>query len=289
MSQRDDSAAEAVNPYGDSPRQKGSILPLLVENLHDPNPRVRILSIREIADYADDRALVSLLELAEHDPVLEVRCAAILALGDFVDISGVTCLEEGDELDAWCQEEALDPADLERTRDFLLTVYHDQTRTLNERRRAVESLSHMANEVVEDVIAELYARPEKEAKMSALKAMGWNGARRWEKTLQHALLHPDREILIEAIHAAGESGLEGLGRELWSLTYAEEKDIVSAAIWALGQTGWDGAFERLDELTLDSDPKIRECADEAMEEWLFFNGLLEEGNYSRTSRFLDEE
>jgi len=278
-----------VNPYRDSPRQKGSILALLLENLRDPNPRVRMLSIREIADCADDRALAPLLELAEQDSALEVRCAAILALGDFVYISGATYLEEGDELDAWCQEEALDPADLERTRGFLLSVYYDQTRTLDERRRAVESLGHMANKVVEDVIAELYARPEKEAKISALKAMGWNGARRWEKTLQHALLHPDREILIEAIHAAGESGMEGLGRELWSLTYAEEKDIVLAAIWALGQTGWEGAFERLDELTLDSDPQIRECADEAMEEWLFFNGLLEEGNHSRTSRFLDEE
>jgi HEAT repeat protein len=278
-----------VNPYRDSPRQKGSILALLLENLRDPNPRVRMLSIREIADCADDRALAPLLELAEQDSALEVRCAAILALGDFVYISGVTYLEEGDELDAWCQEEALDPADLERTRGFLLSVYYDQTRTLDERRRAVESLGHMANKVVEDVIAELYARPEKEAKISALKAMGWNGARRWEKTLQHALLHPDREILIEAIHAAGESGMEGLGRELWSLTYAEEKDIVLAAIWALGQTGWEGAFERLDELTLDSDPQIRECADEAMEEWLFFNGLLEGGNHSRTSRFLDEE
>jgi HEAT repeat protein len=289
VSQRDDSAAEAVNPYRESPRRKGSILSLLLENLHNPNPRVRMLAVREIADNANGRTLASVLELAEGDPALEVRCAAILALGDLTYLSGVTSLEEEDGFEEWCEEDALEPADLERVRDFLLSVYYDRGRTLEERRRAVESLSHMADGVIEDVIAELYACPEKDAKISALKAMGSNGARRWEKTLQHALLHPDREILIEAIHAAGESGMEGLGTELWSLTYAEDKDVALAAIWALGQTGWEGAFERLDELTLDADPRIRECADEAMEEWLFFNGLLEGGSYSPTSPFLEEE
>jgi HEAT repeat protein len=288
VSQRDDSATEALDAYRDPPRQKGSILPLLLANLRDPNPRVRILAIREIADYADSRALSPLIELAECDPQLQVRCAAILALGDYVYIGGIASSEE-DESDAWYQEDSLDLVDLERTRDFLLSLYHDRARTLEEQRRAVESLSHMPNREVEEAIAELYARPEKEAKISALRAMGWNGAHRWEKTLQRALAHPDRELKIEAIHAAGESGLEELGRDLWPLTYVEDKDIAMAAVWALGQTGWEGAFERLDELTLDPDPQIRECADQAMDEWLFFNGLLETDSYGRISRFLDEE
>jgi hypothetical protein len=96
-------------------------------------------------------------------------------------------------------------------------------------------------------------------------------------------------VRLEAIRAAGESGMEELGQELLSLTYAEDQDVALAAIWALGQTGWDGAFERLDELTLDPDSQFRECADEAMEEWLFFNGLAENGTYTPSSPFLDEE
>lgn len=289
MSQRDDSATEVVNPYRDSFRPKGSILSLLIENLRSPNPRVRILAVREIAHDADRRTLRSLIELAEGDPALEVRCAAILALGDLAYTSGMTCLDTEDELEEWSKDHALHLADLGRVRDFLLSIYNDQERTLDERRHAVESLSHLSDGVVEDIIAELYARPEVEAKISALKAMGWNGARRWERPLRQAFLHPDHAIRLEAIHAAGESGLEELGQELWSLTYVEDKDIALAAIWALGQTGWEGAFERLDELTLDVDPEVRECADEAMEEWLFFNGLLESDSYSPTSHFLDEE
>jgi HEAT repeat protein len=280
---------EALDSHRDDPRQRGSILSFLLENLRDPNPRVRVLAIREIADYADDGALDPLIELADKDPELEVRCAAIAALGHYVYNGGVICLDEEDELDAWRQQDALDPADLERTRGFLLSVYRDQTRTLDEQRRAVESLSHMPNKEVEETIAELFARAEKKAKISALAAMGWNGARRWEAVLRKALLHPDREIQIEAIRAGGESGLEELGRELWPLTYVEDKDIALAAIWALGQTGWEGAFERLDELTLDPDPQIRGCADDAMEEWLFFNGLLQTDSYGRASRFLEEE
>jgi HEAT repeat protein len=280
---------ETVNPHHNRPHSKGSILSLLLENLHDPNPRVRILAIREIADEADGRTVDALLELAAGDPALEVRCAAILALGDLTYSTGIIYLDGEDELEEWCEGTALQPADLERVHDFVVSLYHDQSRTLDERRRAVESLSHMADGAVEDIIAELYARPEVEAKISALRAMGWNGARRWERPLRQAFQHPDRAIAIEAIHAAGESGLEELGQELLSLTYVEDKDVALAAIWALGQTGWEGGFERLDELTLDVDLQVRECADEAMEEWLFFNGLLENASYSPTSRFLDEE
>jgi hypothetical protein len=250
---------------------------------------VRILAVREIADDPNDHTLALLLELAERDPALEVRCAAILALGDLTYTGGITCMDEEGELEEWCEGTSLQPADLERIHDLMLSIYHDPQRTLDERRCAVESLSHMADGAVEEVIAELYARPEVEAKISALRAMGWNGARRWEETLRQTFLHPNREIMIEGIRAAGESGMEELGQQLWSLTYVEDIDVALAAIWALGQTGWEGAFERLDELTLDADPRVRECADEAMEEWLFFNGLLENGSYSPSSYFLDEE
>jgi HEAT repeat protein len=273
----------------DSDGTEGTILPLLLDNLDDRNPRARVLAIREISDYTDEIVIKRLLKLAEHDPELSVRCAAITGLGNFIYLGGVGDYDLETDQELACVYDCVADADFQRIYGFLFDVYEDPQRTLDEKRLAIESLSYFTDEAVEEAIADLYQRPEKGAQVSALRAMGYNGAVRWEETLRQELSNHDPEIQIEAITAAGELGLDTLGKDLWRLTYADEQDIALAAIWALGQTGWDGAFERLDELTLHEDARIRECADEAMEEWFFYNGLAQEHDATKMDRFLDEE
>jgi HEAT repeat protein len=270
----------------DPSSEGGTILSLLLENLDDPNPRARVLAVREATDYTDEVVVDRVLALADSDPDHEVRCAAISSLGNFVYLGATTVYEL--ERGTIYAEHLLAEADYKRVYGFLLSLYRDESRTLDERRYAVEALSYASDEAVEELIAELYARPEKEAKISALFAMGCSGSARWEETLATEFMNEDSDLQIEAIHAAGEMGAEDLGKDLWRMTYAEDKDVVMAAIWALGQTGWAGAFDRLDELTLDEDPQIRECADEAMEEWLFYNGLAQETDLDEPDTFLDE-
>jgi HEAT repeat protein len=246
-----------------------------------------VLAIREATDYTDEVVVDRVLALADGDPDIEVRRTAISSLGNFVYLGATTVYEL--EMDAIYAEDLLAEADYRRVYDFLLSLYRDEGRTLDERRYAVESLSYASDETVEGLIAELYARPEKEAKVSALFAMGCSGSVRWEETLRDEFYNSDSDLQIEAIHAAGEMGADDLGKDLWRLTYDEDRDVVMAAVWALGQTGWDGAFDRLDELTLDEDPQVRECADEAMEEWLFYNGLAQDQALDEPDTFLDEE
>jgi hypothetical protein len=273
----------------DAGDEEGTILPLLLDNLEDDNPRARILAIREVSDYTDEVVIDRLIAAAQEDPDPEVRCAAITGLGNFVylgDIGGYDL--EPDEEPPYVEEGVTD-ADFERIYTLLFDVYEDPARTLDEKRTAVESLSYCNDDAVEQAIADLYARPEKEARISAMLAMGYNGAPRWVDILRQELSNPDPDIQLKAIIAAGELGLDDLGKDLWRLTYADDEDIVLAAIWALGQTGWDGAFERLDELTLHANTMIRECADEAMEEWMFYNGLNQEHDSDRIDLFLDKE
>ncbi len=82
---------------------------------------------------------------------------------------------------------------------------------------------------------------------------------------------------------------DSMGKDLLRLTYADDQDVMLSAVWALGQTGWEEAFDRLDELALDPDPEIRELADEALDEWLFFNGLMSEYEEDEEDEFLDFE
>ena len=286
MDPYDGSAVETLHTYGDT--QGGSILSLLMENLQDPSPRARALAAREVADYTLTIAVDRLLEIAKQDPEAQVRCAAIRGLGNYMYLGSLSDydLQTDEELD--CQEDCLTDDDFQRVYDFLVVIAGDERHSLDERRYAIESLSFAGDETAEALIAELYARPEKEAKISAFVAMGITGAERWVEILRQELANPDLDLRVEAIHAAGDLGLDNLGKELWELTYAEDHEIALAAIWALGQTGWDGAFERLDELTLHANPEISDCADEAMEEWLFYNGLSQEHDNDDMDLFLDE-
>jgi HEAT repeat protein len=268
---------------------RGTILPLLLENLRAPKARARILAIREISDLADAVVIDHLIDMARHDPEESVRCAAISGLGKFIRMGVSSACDPETDQEFACLDDCVSDEDFERVYDFLLAAYHDQDRSLEEKRHAVESLSFFSNETVENLIAELYARPERAAQRSALIAMGNNSSVRWVDALARELHNADRELQIEAVLAAGEMGLESLGKELWRLTFSDDKELLLAALWSLGQTGWDGAFERLDELTLHHDPEIREAADVAMEEWLFYNGLSSDLEEDRDLESLENE
>jgi HEAT repeat protein len=289
MNVNTDPSVKALDSHSEQSNREGSILRLLLDSLQDPNPRVRSLALGDISGYVDEAAIARLLEIADRDPDPEVRVAAIAVLGEYV-YAGATSdydIVEGDPY--FADEETLSADDFERTCALLHAIYRDPARTLDEKRAAVESLSHLSTAEVEEMIAALYARSEKEAKISALSAMGWNGNPRWERTVWRELGNADVDLQLEAIHAAGELGLDSLGKDLWRLTYDDDPDVALAAIWALGQTGWDGAFERLDELTLDPDEQIRTCADEAMEEWLFYNRIAQHDSDDDLDRFLEDE
>jgi HEAT repeat protein len=286
MDPHDGSAVETLHTYGDT--QGGSILSLLLENLQDPSPRARALAAREVADYTLTVAVDRLLEIAEKDPEGQVRCAAIHGLGNYMYLGSISDYDLQTDKKLGCLEDCLTDTDFQRVYALLVGIASDEQRSLDERRFAVESLSFAGDETAEKLIAELYARPEKEAKISAFVAMGASGAERWIEILRQELSNPDPDLQVEAIHAAGDLGLDNLGIDLWELTFDDDHEIALSAIWALGQTGWDGAFERLDELTLDADPEISDCADEAMEEWLFYNGLSQDHDNDDMDLFLDE-
>ena len=262
-------------------------IPQPLENLRHPNPRVRRSAIQEMSAGTDKAALDRLIDVAQHDPDLEVRCAAILGLGQLLYAEGNSAYDPEADQEVIPSAGCLSREDLRRIYDLLLSVCRDPACSLDEKRCAVEVESYFSNDAVEGLIAQLYERPEKAAKLSALIAMGRNGSQRWAEILRREMYGPDRDLQLEAITATGEMSLDSLGKDLWRLTYSEDRIVMLAALWALGQTGWDSAFDRLDELTLHEDPEIADAADEAMEEWLFYNELNSESSEEEDSLTLD--
>ena len=79
MSQHTKPQVEAIDPL-DTPNPGGTILPLLLENLGNPNARARVLAIRELSDYTDTVAIDRLIEfvgadrLNDRDAMLAAVC-----------------------------------------------------------------------------------------------------------------------------------------------------------------------------------------------------------------------
>jgi len=253
-------------------------LPVLKEFLDDEDAEVRKLAISGLWDYPDPEMIDPLLEKATDDPSPEVRCQAIIALGRYIYEGEMADYDfDWGALEEIMREGELPEEDFLRVKDFLLAVYRDEGKSLDERRFAVEALGFLSDPEVCAIIEEAYAHPDLKMKVSAIFAMGRSGLVRWSDIILKELDSPIRELQLEAIRAAGEIGLDEAGKALLRLTYADDRLVRLEAIWALGQTGWEGAFERLDELAcFGEDKEVRRVAKEALEDWYLYSGSLDD-------------
>jgi HEAT repeat protein len=251
--------------------------PIFVEHLDDEDPQVRVAALQGIWHSPDPDLIDRLIEIAEQDPSPMVRAQAISGLGVYVFEGEMADYDfDWGPMSELMREDELPEADFVRVKEFLLSIYANETRTLDERRFAIEALGFLSDPKVADLIEEAYHRPERDWKISALFAMGRSGLVRWTDILARELYNAERDIQREAIRAVGEIGMDELGEDLWRLTYSEDQEIQLEAIDALGQTGWDGAFERLEELTLNPNPEIAQVAKDALDEWLLMDSILNE-------------
>lgn len=248
--------------------------PIFVQFLDDKEPQVRATAIRGLWFSPDPALIDQLIEMAEQDPSPMVRARAISGLGIYMFQGEMADYDfDWGPMTEMLREDELPRADFERVKDFLLKAYADETRTLDERRFALEALGFLSDPEIADLVEKVYNGPEREMKISAIFAMGRSGLVRWTEILGRELYNADWDIQREAIRAVGEIGLDELGKDLWRLTYADDREVMLEAIEALGQTGWSEAFDRLDELTGDPDREIAQVAEEALEEWLFMDEL----------------
>jgi len=266
-------------------------LPVLKDFLDDEEAEVRRLAITGLWDYPEPEMIEALVEKAENDPDEGVRCRAIVTLGRYIfegmiadygfDWGGITEVVREDELP---QEGFL------RVKEFLLGLYRNQDRTLDERRFAVEALSFLTDPETFEIIEAAYAHPDPRMKMSAIFAMGRNGDVHWHDAILDELHSPVKELQLEAIRAAGEAGSHRAGKDLWRLTYSDDRDVKLEAIWSLGQTGWEGAFDRLDDLAaFGEDEEVQETAEAALEEWYVYSGQLEDFYEEDWEEFEEDE
>lgn len=251
-------------------------LPVLKEFLDDEDAEVRRLAISGLWDYPDPAMIDPLLEKAASDPSPKVRCQAIIALGRYIYEGEMADYDfDWGALEEIMREGELPEEDFLRVKDFLLAVYRDEGKSLDERRFAVEALGFLGDPEVCAIIEEAYAHPDLKMKVSAIFAMGRSADLRWKSTILRELTHPDPEMRYEAARASGALEIEEAIPQLRNLVYDSDREIQEVAIWALGQIGGAEARRILEERYEEADDFLCEVIEDALGELALRSGDVE--------------
>jgi len=243
--------------------------------IKDSNIQIRKKVIDLLWNIPSADFLNYLFDIAKNDPIIDVKNKAISALGKYIydgiqfNVPNSVKLDISKNL----MEGSITYEEYMEIKKYLITLYNDETKTIDERRFALEALSYSFEEDIQIIIREAYNSSHRLMKKSAILAMGRNGLSHWQNILLLEIENPDDSIQCEAIKAIGEMKLINASKKVLDFTYSEDIIIAKAAIKALGQIGWEGAFERLDELTKIDNEEIKELSKKALKEWYINNNL----------------
>lgn len=217
--------------------------------LMDSDPEVRALAISGLWEDESADLLDQLLRMAgpEREPVVREVIAVALGRFAYLAVTGTLNEETG-----------------QRIRQALLS-YLRPGEPVAVRRRALESLAYFPDDTrVDQLIAESYASPIHDLRVSSVFAMGRNLNRRWLPDVLAELESDDPEVRFEAARASGEFGDSAAVDPLLSLIDDEDREVQSAAIGALGRIGGQRCVNVLRRLAESDDIVVREAADEAL-------------------------
>jgi len=195
--------------------------------------------------------LVALL-LRDQDPA--VRAAAATSVGRFVYM-------------AECEE--LDARRRDLVRRALEQVISAPDEQIEVRRRAVESIAYVNDDVVRRIIDRAYSDSDPQMRESAVFAMGRSADLIWADTVLAELQSKTPAMRYEAARACGELQLKRAVPGLVKMADAEDAELQTIAIWSLGQIGGERAQSALQRLANSEDPVISQAAGEALDELEF--------------------
>jgi HEAT repeat protein len=242
----------------------------------DIDAEVRLKAIDALWDTPNVNNHRRLLDMAEKDPDVRVRTQAIIGLGRYMfELEDILCTDEEFQ-EEYADEDDIPKESLLKTKDYLLRLFNDTLKSVEERRHALEALGFLFDEEIEALIRKAYDSDDTLFKVSAIFAMGRNGNEKWQEIIKKELYNSDRDICIAALKTAGDIVLLEAGEDILKLTYSEDKAVAQEAVWALGKTGWEDGFDRLEELSKADDPQVRELAKAALEEWHMASGAYSE-------------
>jgi HEAT repeat protein len=219
--------------------------------LEDEDVQIRTSSVEGLWEDEEVDLVAPLARILREDQAMEVRAAAASSLGRFV------LLGELEEIEPRYSGMAL---------DALLQAVDSPEEHLEVRRRAMESIAYVGDEVVQGIIEDAYAHEDEAMRISAVFAMGRSADTVWSQIVQDELSSPNSAMRYEAARACGELELKDAVPALIRLVSDPDREVQFAAIASLGQIGGKKAREILERSCKTDDEVTRLAAEDALAE-----------------------
>ncbi|MGB8647414.1 MAG: HEAT repeat domain-containing protein [Anaerolineae bacterium] len=225
--------------------------------MEDEDAEVREHALDGLWEDEDLTLINPLIGAMRSDAAARVRAAAAESLGRFVLLSETKRI----------------PADRgERVTEALLAVVRNPAEDPLVRRRAIESIAYLGNDLVRNIIASAYADDDALMRATALFAMGRSADPYWRRTLAQELYSSDPQLRYEAARAVGELEYKAVVPRLIELLEDADREVQLAAITSLGQIGGKEAKQTLIDILEGEDEAAREIAQDALDELEFNSG-----------------
>jgi len=219
--------------------------------LSDQDAKVRSKAIEGLWESADSSLITPLINMLEQDTSEEIQAAAATALSKFVMLAELKKLRPGYK---------------SKIEQVLLSVIHDESKSVEVRRRALEAVAPLSLPRVKRAINEAYKSNNPKLKISAIYAMGKSCDPSWLTILLKELASTDAEMRYEACGACGELGEGEAVPYLIELVNAPDTEVQLAAIQALGKIGGTEAEECLKQCLNNPNELIQQAAEQALSE-----------------------
>ena len=222
--------------------------------LTDADADIRVASVEGLWEDESPHLIPTFCALLRQDASADVRAAAALALGRYVLLG-----ELGD----------IDDNSAEIATQALMRRFHDETESLDVRRRALEAMAASSQPDISRLIENAFYDRERVMRVSALYAMGRSADPRWIPYLTPELEQDDAELRLEAVRALGElEARNAVPRIVQLIAREQDMEVRLAALMALGQIGGRDARRAL-EAALDwDDDAVAAAAADALGELL---------------------
>lgn len=219
--------------------------------LKDQDADIRGKAVEGLWESEDASLINPFINLLEQDSSVDVQVAAATALGKFVMLAELNKLRS-------CRTSRICQA--------LLSVFSDENRAVEVRRRALEAVAPLNLPQVGKIISEAYHSHSRKFKISAIYAMGKNCDRSWLPVLLEELSSADTEIRYEAAGACGELGEEEAVLYLMKLIGDPDFDVQVEVLRALGKIGGGEAKKCLQQCLNNPKEVVRQAAEQALDE-----------------------
>ncbi|MFC1991563.1 HEAT repeat domain-containing protein [Chloroflexota bacterium] len=219
--------------------------------LKDQDDETRSTAIEGLWENEEASLIEPLIKLLEQDSSEKVQAAAAVAMGKFAILS---------------EHEKLRSEHQSRVQQALLRAISDNNKSVEVRRRTLESIAPLSIPQVKTAITEAYRSSDPRLKISSVYAMGKSYDPSWLPVLLKELTSTDAEVRYEAAGACGELEEEAAVPGLIKLVNDFDADIQMAAIQALGKIGNTEAKDCLKQCLESESEVVHQMAEQVLNE-----------------------